>query len=175
MSTFVRMRRIVVAIDPAVTSGPESDETGIIVAGLGTDNFGYVLDDLTCRATPEQWARRAVKAYHDYRADRIIAEVNNGGDLVRSVLMTVDASVAYTAIHASRGKIVRAEPVAALYEQGRVFHTKSFPELEDQMCNFMPGSTESPDRMDALVWALTNLMVRRQGEPSMAFQDGRSI
>jgi len=165
MVSLKDMQRIVVAIDPAVTSGESADETGIIVAGLGVDGFGYVLDDLTCRLSPEGWARRAVEAYHHYGADRIVAEVNNGGDLVESVLRTVDAKVSYKKVHASRGKRVRAEPIAALYEQRKVFHTKMFPELEDQMCNFVPDRVEgSPDRVDALVWALTELMLGTQRE-----------
>lgn len=157
------LQRIVVAIDPAVTSGEDADFTGIVVAGKGVDGHGYVLDDLTCRLSPDGWARRAVTAYHKWGADRIIAEVNNGGDLVERVIHTVDPKVAFTAVHASRGKRTRAEPVAALYEQGRVFHVGMFPDLEDQMCNYTPdGYDGSPDRVDALVYALTELMLGSQ-------------
>lgn len=153
-----------------MTSGEDSDETGIIVAGVGVDDHGYVLQDLSCRMSPDGWARRAVMAYHDWDADRIIAEVNNGGDLVESVIRTVDRRVSYKAIHASRGKRVRAEPVAALYEQGKVHHVGGFPDLEDQMCSFLPeGTDESPDRVDALVWALTELMLNHKSRKVQAF------
>lgn len=157
------MERVVVAIDPAVTSGEDSDETGIIVAGKGVDGRAYVLADRTCRLSPDGWARRAVSGYGEFAADRIVAEVNNGGDLVERVIRTVAPSIAYKKVHASRGKRVRAEPVAALYEQGRVSHVAGFPELEDQMCAFVPeGMDGSPDRVDALVWALTELMLDRK-------------
>lgn len=163
MVSLSDMQRIVVAIDPAVTSGGDADETGIIVAGLGVDGFGYVLDDLSCRLSPEGWARRAVNAYRHYRADRIIGEANNGGDLIEAVLRTVDRTVAYKKVTASRGKQVRAEPISSLYEQGKVFHVHPFPELEDQMCTYVPGNYDgSPDRVDALVWALTDLLVKEQ-------------
>lgn len=154
------MKRIVVAIDPAVTSGVDSDETGIMVVGKGMDDKGYVIKDLSCKATPDQWARKAVDAYKEFQADRIIAEVNNGGDLVQTVLRTVDPDIPYKAVRASRGKVARAEPIAALYEQKRIRHLGSFPELEDQMCAFVPDKLESsPDRVDALVWGMTELML----------------
>lgn len=154
------LARVVVAIDPAVTSGEDSDDTGIVVAGAGVDGHAYVLADLTCRLSPDGWARRAVTAYHAHAADRIIAEVNNGGDLVEHILKTVDGRLPYRAIHASRGKRVRAEPIAALYEQGKVHHVGGFADLEDQMCNYVPDTYDgSPDRVDALVWALTDLML----------------
>lgn len=157
------MMRLVVAVDPAVTSGEEADETGIIVAGVGEDDVGYVLEDLSCRRSPDAWARVAVDAYYRWSADRIVAEVNNGGDLVEAVLRTVDDNISYKKVHASRGKRVRAEPVAALYEQGRVMHAGSFPDLEDQMTTYVPDQTdESPDRVDALVWAFTELIVSRR-------------
>jgi len=160
---FANLQRIVIAIDPAVTAKEDSDETGIIVAGKGVDGFGYVMNDLSCKLSPEGWARRAVNAFHDYNADRIIAEVNNGGDMVESVLRTIDKSIPYRAIHASHGKAIRAEPIAALYEQGKIFHVKPFLELEDQMCNFVPGNYDGlDDRLDALVWALTDLMIGAQ-------------
>jgi predicted phage terminase large subunit-like protein len=158
------MVRIVVAIDPAMSSGEDSDETGIVVAGKGIDGFGYVLKDLTCRMSADGWARRAVNAYSEYSADRIIAEVNNGGELVEHTLRTVDSKVSYKAVHASKGKRVRAEPIAALYEQKKIFHIGSFDALEDQMCAFTPdGFDGSPDRVDALVWALTELMLGQEG------------
>jgi predicted phage terminase large subunit-like protein len=158
------LRRVVVAIDPAVTSGEDSDETGIVVAGIGVDGHGYVLADRTCRLSPDGWAKRAVIAFDQFKADRIIAEVNNGGDLVERVLRTAGQNYPYRAVRASRGKATRAEPISALYEQGRVSHVGSFPELEDQMCSYTPdGYDGSPDRVDALVWALTELMLEHRG------------
>jgi phage terminase large subunit-like protein len=155
------LSRVVVSIDPAVTSNEDSAETGIIVAGKGVDGHGYVLTDATISETPEKWARRAIERLEFYSGDRIIAEVNNGGDLVESVLRSVDRSVPYRAVHASRGKRTRAEPISALYEQGLIHHVGSFPELEDQMCTYDPlNSKESPDRMDSLVWAFTDLFNR---------------
>lgn len=155
------MARIVVAVDPAVTSGEDSDETGIIVAGKGIDGRGYVLADLSCRLSPDGWARRVVDAYHDWGADRVVAEVNQGGDLVERLLRTVDPTVSYRAVRASRGKRTRAEPVAALFEQRRISHIGSFPELEDQLCSFTPEGTAGghDDRIDALVWSITDLML----------------
>jgi predicted phage terminase large subunit-like protein len=154
------LQRVVVAIDPASTSGEDSDETGIIIAGKAADGHAYVVEDQTCRLSPDGWARRAVSAYHRHGADRIVAEVNNGGDMVERVIRTVDRNIAYRAVRASRGKTVRAEPVAALYEQGRVHHVGLFAALEDQMCSFTPDQYEgSPDRVDALVWCLTELML----------------
>jgi len=167
------MARVVVAIDPATTSGEDSDETGIIVAGLGVDGLGYVLADRSCRLSPDGWARRAVAAYHEFHADRIVAEVNNGGDLVEQVIRTVEARIPYTKVHASRGKRTRAEPVAALYEQGKVKHAGAFPELEQQLTGWTPESGDSPDRLDALVWALTTLMITT--EPSRKLVLHRSV
>lgn len=149
--------RVVVAIDPAVSSGKGSDETGIVVAGVDAAGQGYVLDDLTCRLPPDGWARAAARAYKDWRADRIIAESNNGGDLVEAVLRTVNSSLPITLVHASVGKSARAEPIAAVYEQGKVHHVGALPELEDQLCTWVPAQSASPDRLDALVWALTAL------------------
>jgi len=154
------MQRVVVAIDPAVTSGEDSDETGIIVAGR-TGPRGYVLADYTCRMSPDGWARRAVEAYHQHQADRIVAEANQGGDMVKTVLRTVDPSVPVRLVRATRGKRVRAEPVAALYEQGRVAHAQVFTELEEQLLTWTPDSPTSPDRLDALVWAITDLDLAR--------------
>lgn len=155
--------RIVVAIDPAVTNTSESDETGIIVAGLDASGAYHVLADRSCRMSPDGWARRAITALDEYRADRIVAEVNNGGDLVEATIRTVRRNVPYKKVHASRGKRVRAEPIAALYEQGRVTHHGNLDLLEDQMVTFLPeGSDGSPDRVDALVWALTELTDRQE-------------
>jgi phage terminase large subunit-like protein len=156
-------QRIVVAIDPAVTSGEDADETGIVVAGKAGDQ-GYVLADYSGRYTPREWAQRAIAAYQEFDADRIVAEVNNGGEMVEATVRMVDPDVPFTAVRASRGKVVRAEPVAALYEQARIHHVGAFPALEDQMCAFTTdfdraAAGYSPDRVDALVWALTELMV----------------
>jgi predicted phage terminase large subunit-like protein len=153
------LNRIVVAIDPAVSAGEDSDETGIIVAGLGHDGRGYVLADRSTRAHPSDWARRAIAAFDEFGADRIVAEVNNGGELVETVIRTIRSTVPYRAVHASRGKRTRAEPIAALYEQGRVSHVEPLAALEDQMTSYTPESGNSPDRLDALVWALTDLML----------------
>ena len=154
------LKRIVVAIDPAVSASEGSDETGIVVAGLGFDGIGYVLEDLSGRYAPAEWARRAVEAFHRWRADRVIGEVNNGGEMIEHTLRTVDRAIPYRAVRASRGKQARAEPIAALYEQGRVRHAGAFARLEDQMVSWEPlGSERSPDRVDALVWALTELML----------------
>ena len=151
------LKRIVVAIDPAVSL--TGDETGIIVAGRDAAGVVYVLDDLSGRYSPDAWARRAVGAYRDWRADRMIAEVNNGGALVAEVLRTVAADVPVRTVHASRGKRARAEPVAALYEQGRVWHVGHFAALEAQMTQYTGAVGDaSPDRLDALVWAVTELM-----------------
>ncbi len=162
------MRRVVVAIDPAVSAGEESDETGIIVAGLAHDGHGYVLADLSGRMSPHQWAVRALDAYRAFAADRIVAETNNGGDLVAATLRAIDAGAAFKAVRASRGKIARAEPVAALYERGLVHHAGAFPALEDQMTGFTGAAGGgSPDRLDALVWALSELMIEREEAAGM--------
>lgn len=159
------LTRAVVAIDPAVTSGEDSDETGIVVAGLGVDGRGYVLADRSCRLSPDGWARRAVQAFDDHKADAVIAEANNGGDLVETTIRTVRRNAPYRKVHASRGKQARAQPVAALYEQGRVSHVDVYPELEEQLTTWTPESGASPDRLDALVWALTELMLAGRGQP----------
>ncbi len=155
--------RVVIAVDPAVTSGKASDETGIVAAGTAMINgelHGFILDDLTLKGSPDVWARQAVNGYHQHHADRVIAEVNNGGDMVEHTIRTVDANVPITQVRASRGKVARAEPIAALYEQGKVHHVgvNGFATLEDQMCQWTPMSGGSPDRVDALVWALHELM-----------------
>ncbi|HUK11469.1 MAG TPA: terminase family protein, partial [Stellaceae bacterium] len=130
------LARVVVAIDPAVSTGANADETGIIAAGRGRDGIAYVLQDGSERLRAEEWARRAVEFYRRFQADRVVGEVNNGGDLVEATLRAVDPNVSYKAVRASRGKVSRAEPVAALYEQGRVKHRGTFAALEDQMCAF---------------------------------------
>ena len=154
------LRRIVIGIDPAVTHSEGSDETGIVVAGLGEDGRGYVLEDLTMRDSVTEWGRVAVQVYHHYQADRIVAEGNNGGDLIEAVLRGIDPNISYQRVHARVGKFSRAEPVAALYEQGRVSHVGMLPKLEDECCQYDPTIAQrSPNRMDALVWALTALML----------------
>lgn len=168
--------RVVVAIDPSGTKGKDEagvdrdngDEIGIVAAGLGVDGNGYVLEDGTIKDSPENWAKHAIRLFRRYHADHIIAEVNFGGDLVRAVVHSADRNVPFKVVHASRGKVVRAEPVSMLYEQQRVFHIGVFPKLEDQMCGFTPAGYQlggSPDRADALVWAITDLML--ETPPSM--------
>jgi len=151
------LRRCNVAVDPAVTHNENSDETGITVQGLGGDGHAYVLADKTLKASPAGWARQAVAAYHRYSADCIVAEVNNGGDLVESTIHIVDENVPVKKVRASRGKYSRAEPVAALYERGSVHHVGVFEELEEQMVTWEPTHAASPDRLDALVWGITEL------------------
>ena len=155
------MVRVVISVDPAITSKEDSDETGIVAAGLGRDGLGYVLADRSGRYTPGEWAKIAVQLYRDMGADRIVAEGNQGGEMVRHTIKTEWASAPITIVHASRGKAARAEPVQALYEQNKVRHWKGFPTMEDQLCTWEPLSgMPSPDRLDALVWALTELMVK---------------
>lgn len=160
------LARIIVAVDPAVTHNEDSDETGIVTAGIAASGHCYVLDDSSLQGSANQWAVAAVRAYHKWEADRIVGEVNNGGDLVEVNIRTVDPGVPYEAVTASRGKLIRAEPVSALYEQGKVHHVGTFPQLEDQMVEWVPGE-RSPDRMDALVWAITKLIPAAQtADPS---------
>ena len=159
-----KLTRIVVAIDPAASSSETADETGIIVAGRDAEGHGYVLGDASGHYAPAEWAKAAVTAYRTHHADRIAAEVNNGGEMVEAMLRMTDPNVPFTAVHAAHGKVARAEPVAALYEQGRVHHLGAFAPLEDQMCAFSADFDRdiagySPDRVDALVWALTELFL----------------
>lgn len=158
------LNRIVVAIDPPVTAGEKADECGIIAAGTGEDGVAYVLADASVQGlSPAAWARKAIALYHSLQADRIVIETNQGGVMAENVLRQVDPTVPITSVHASRGKRARAEPVAALYEQSRVYHAGHFPQLEDQMCSFTgERGKESPDRVDALVWALTHLMLGKK-------------
>lgn len=158
----VEMRRIVVAVDPAVSSHAGSDETGIIAVGLGSDGNAYVLADESGKFRPEEWARRVASTFNSLDADKVIGEVNQGGDMVESVLRAHAPELPYKAVRATRGKVTRAEPVAALYERGKVFHIGDFPELEDQMCAVTVGfdgkaAGWSPDRVDALVWGIMEL------------------
>ena len=163
------LRRIVVAVDPPASSGRASDACGIVAAGLDAQGNAVVLEDATVRgASPAEWAARAIGLWRRLEADCIVAEVNQGGEMVAQVLRSVDAGVPVRSVRASRGKWLRAEPVAALYEQGRVHHAGRFPELEDEMCDFGPdvlSDGRSPDRVDALVWAVTELLLRTPAEP----------
>ena len=164
--------RIVVAIDPAVSHNPDSDETGIVVAALTRSGHALVLDDLSCRESSLGWATVARAAYHARRADMIVGEVNNGGDLVERNIKALDPSLPFRRIWASRGKYLRAEPVANLYEQGRVHHVGFFPQMEDEMCGWTPqGNEKSPNRLDAVVFAITELLLDEQ-EQSQVVQVG---
>ena len=164
--------RVVIGVDPAVTSSDTSDETGIIAAGIASDGNYYILNDKSLRASPDAWARAAVNLYHETNADKIIAETNNGGDMIIMLMKQVDSSIAVKKVTATRGKQLRAEPISSLYEQGRVHHVGYFEQLEMQMCEWTPISTDSPDRLDALVWALTEL---NSGGSSMIALAGMSI
>lgn len=151
--------RIVVAVDPSTTANKNSDETGICVVGLGKDGHCYVLEDATLKGTPKKWADRTAYLYSQWKADRVVAEKNQGGLMVEQTLRTAHANLPIKLVHATKGKDVRAEPVSALYEQGKVHHVGKLSELEEQMCDFgMAGVTKSPDRMDALVWGVWELM-----------------
>jgi predicted phage terminase large subunit-like protein len=157
------IRRLVVAVDPAATSGEKADYHGIVIAGLGGNGHGYILDDVSLRGTPQQACKTAITAYHDWQADAIIAEVNNGGEWIEHAVKQMDRRVGYRAVRASRGKRTRAEPVALLYEKGEIHHVGILPDLEDQMTTWEPDiATKSPDRMDAMVWAITDLMIERK-------------
>lgn len=151
------MVRVVIGVDPAVTSGDSSDLTGIIVAGADRKGQGYVIADHTMRGTPMETMKKVAWAFGEYQADRVVGEVNNGGDYIGTTLHTVDPNIPFRSVHASRGKATRAEPVSALYEQHRVHHLGSFPELEDVLATWAPGDPDSPDRMDACVWAFSDL------------------
>ena len=152
------MQRIVIAVDPAVTANSNSDETGIVVAGRGIDNHFYILEDKSGVFSPDVWIKRAIELYYKFDADRIVCEVNNGGDLIEKLLRVQDVNVPYTSVRATRGKMLRAEPISALYEQGKVHHVGYFKELEEQMCSYTPDTIKSPDRLDSLVWGITSLM-----------------
>ena len=168
------LSRIVVALDPAVTSNAESDMTGIVVAGIDVNGVAYVLGDYTDRLSPQGWASKAIELYNHYQADRIVAEVNQGGDMVKTTIHGEDETVPYKAVRASRGKFARAEPISALYERSLVKHVSNPPdgaslnELETQMRTWEPlGSIGSPDRLDALVWAITDLSLNGYSKPKL--------
>ena len=155
--------RVVVAIDPAITAKAGSDETGIIVVGVGVDNKGYVLEDGSGTYSPNEWAAKVSQLYHKWQANEVVAEVNQGGDMVESTIKTVDASIYVHKVHATKGKFVRAEPIYALYQQGKVHHVGYHSKLESQLVTWNPSDEHtSPDRMDALVWGLTRLMLVSQ-------------
>lgn len=154
---------VAIAVDPAVTSTEESDETGIVIAGKGNDGHGYVLADLSFRGSPAEVARRIAAAYDDFRCDFAIAETNNGGDYVGTLIKSAKPDIGYRTVHATRGKYLRAEPVAALFEQARCHMVGRFEKLEEQMCQYEPGSGESPDRLDAMVYALVACKVEGAG------------
>lgn len=157
VSKLPELKRIVVAIDPSTTSNADSDEAGIIVGGLGVNNEGYVLEDYTIKASPAKWAKIALTAYYKWKADRIVGEANNGGDMIETIIKSYDVTASYKKVWASRGKIVRAEPISSLYEQGRIHHLGYHEQLEDELCEYVPGA-KSPNRLDAMVWAMTELM-----------------
>lgn len=174
--------KVFVAVDPATSAEEKSDENGIVVVGLARDedgySRGYVLEDASLKGTPEDWAKKAVSLYRKWQADKIIAEKNQGGLMVESVIKAQDRSVPVKLVHASRGKAIRAEPISALYEQGRVHHVGRFDELEDQMCvfsvdNIRNSSTGSPDRVDALVWGLTEIFDKIAGRRRRTMKDSK--
>ncbi len=178
------LTRIVVALDPAITSNAESDMTGIVVAGIDINGVAYILGDYTDKLSPQGWALKATELYHSYEADRIVAEVNQGGDMVKTTIYGEDPSVSYKAVRASRGKFARAEPVSALYERGLVKHVVNPPdgaslnELETQMRTWEPlGSIGSPDRLDAMVWAITDLCLGGYYKPQLklVYSDAKGI
>lgn len=166
-----KMARIVVAVDPAVTDNEESDEHGIIVVGLSDDQRGIVLEDASMTGSPGEWARRVASLYRTWGADAVVVEVNQGGDMVRHTLQTAAPNLSIREVRASRGKHIRAEPIAALYEHGRIAHVGAYPELETQMTQMTSGGYRgdgSPDRLDALVWGLSDLFPDMVSEPVKA-------
>ncbi len=172
------LETIVVAVDPAATATEASDETGIIVAGMGADKHGYILHDGTMKDSPSAWGKRVVQLYDTHLANAVVVETNNGGDMIELVIRTAAEAmhrqgerpnkiVTIRKVHASRGKYTRAEPVSALYDQGRVHHLGVHAKLEDQMCSFVPGELDGPDdRLDAMVWAITHLMLKHETKPT---------
>lgn len=172
------LARVVVSVDPAVSANAESDLTGIVVAGMDINGVCYVLQDATDRFTPEGWAAKAIELYNLYGADRIVAERNQGGEMVRYTFKTIDETIPIKLVHASRGKFARAEPVSALYERNRVKHVRGLDLLEDQMVQWEPlGSTGSPDRLDAMVWAITELALKGIARPelNLAYSDAKGL
>jgi len=160
VETAPPLKRIVVAVDPAVSAGEGSNHTGIVAAGVAEGGHAYILEDASVKASPGQWAARVVECFEKFRADRIVAESNQGGEMVRHTIATVNPRVPVKLVHATRGKFTRAEPVAALYEQGKVHHVSGLEKLEDQLCTWTIDEP-SPDRLDALVWAVSELCLNR--------------
>jgi phage terminase large subunit-like protein len=156
VKTHPPLVRVVVGLDPPATSDEESSEAGIVVMGRDAAGHGYVIGDYSLHATPAEWAQAAIDAYHEHDADKIIAEKNNGGEMVEHTLRTINKKIPVKTVHASRGKYTRAEPISALWEKGECHHVGGFPVLEDQQTSYVPGE-DSPDRFDALVWAATEL------------------
>lgn len=172
------MEELIVSLDPSGTAGEDDDgdSIGMIVCGRNGDH-GYILEDITCKEGPQEWGSRAVAAYKRWGADRIVAEINYGGAMVEHVIRTIDPNVPVRVVHASRGKFLRAEPVSALYEQGRVHHLGAFPDMEDQMTLLTRAGFQgvgSPDRLDAMVWGITDLLIGEL-ESTGAVQDFRGI
>lgn len=156
-------KRIVIAVDPADTHSETSDETGIIVIGMHPNGKAYVIEDATHKAAPVQWIRKVAELYETHQADRVVAEINKGGDMVKDLLLTCGPHISYKGVRATRGKAIRAEPAVSLYEQGKVKHAQPLPELEKQLCEWIPGiSSKSPDRLDALVWGLSDLFLSNE-------------
>lgn len=155
------LRKVVVGVDPAASASEDAGDTGIVVAGVGVDGHGYVLGDYTVHGTPSVWASKVVAAFRGHKANSVVAEINHGGDMVVATLLTEDKYLPVKKVSASRGKFVRGEPIANLYERGLIHHVGNFPELEDQLCTWVPGDDHqrSPDRLDALVWTLSELML----------------
>ena len=151
--------RIVVGVDPSGSDKTTSDEAGIVICGIDSEGHGYVLEDDTGLYSPNQWAYKAIQKYNEWNADRIVAEVNYGGDMVETIIRNIDRNVSYKSVTASRGKYLRAEPIAALYERGKIHHVGRYDKLEDEQCLWLPGD-KSPNRMDALVWCFTDLMTK---------------
>lgn len=173
-------RRVVIAIDPAISSETGSNETGIVVGALDAQGQGFVLADGSGVYKPDEWARSAIHLYHYYKADRIVAEANQGGEMVTEVIHAQNPDVPVTLVKASRGKYIRAEPVAALYARGRIRHVGEFPELEDQMCTFTADFDRksegySPDRLDALVWAMTELFPGLISDRGRKMHEGQAV
>jgi hypothetical protein len=159
MANPPQLERIVVSVDPAASANLDSDETGIVVAGKDAKGNGYVLEDLSGKYSPSQWAAVAVKAFERWNADCIVAEKNMGGDMVESVLRSQNTTARIKLVNATKGKYVRAEPIYSLYEQNKIYHIGQFPILENQMITFDPDKGKSPDRVDAMVWAFTELLL----------------
>ena len=163
VKTHPDLKRIVIAVDPAATSKKDSDKTGIVVCGIGPDDHGYILEDRSGIYSPNEWANVIIGLYDKHKADRVVAEVNNGGEMVGTLLKNAAPNISYKSVHATRGKAIRAEPVVSLYEQGKVHHVGVLADLESEMTGWAPDlGLDSPDRLDALVWGMTDLMLNKR-------------